>query len=225
MGDNKGKKYQNTGYNANDLTPEQRLMIMKKVMSGTMSNEEAYAIVLNESKTNQGPKAEDRLNVSEHRAWKQYQKKRRQAKEQVLFSDTIHKVNQHGKRQTRVLVLTDKAMYNLSESMQVKRRIDLKDIDRIISERKGTGFVVRIPKEYDYWFESKRRPSIVNHITRLCKVEVEVEEDGNLDQRVQTKQKKRSKSNLFSRSSFLSSRPSFLSRRSISRKNSFGSIL
>ena len=47
--------------------------------------------------------------------------------EEIQFSDKIFKINKYGWKQERVVLITDKAIYNLKK-LSLKRRIDFKTI-------------------------------------------------------------------------------------------------
>eukprot|EP01084_Bolivina_argentea_P312073 540262_1 len=88
--------------------------------------------------------------------------------ENVIYSEKLIKINRKGKEQERVLLITDKAIYNLKpkEMGKCQRRIDLELIESITISTISEEFVIHIPDEYDYRFKSinKERLSIV-----LCK--------------------------------------------------------
>merc|ERR1712228_940415 len=89
------------------------------------------------------------------------------AKECVLFSDTVIKINRKGKQQERALVVSEKALYNLmpTDFGECKRRIDLANVRSIsINTKNSDEFVVHVPSEYDYHFCSPKRMLIVNII-------------------------------------------------------------
>lgn len=72
--------------------------------------------------------------------------------EQVVFSDFVIKINRKDKEQTRVILLTNKAVYNLLPSAygKCKRRIALETIASITASSISDEFVLHVPEEYDY---------------------------------------------------------------------------
>jgi len=46
-------------------------------------------------------------------------------KEDIMFSGKVVKINSKGKKQERVLVVSNQAMYNLDEKYKCKRKIEL----------------------------------------------------------------------------------------------------
>ncbi|GAB5371041.1 hypothetical protein AAMO2058_001545200 [Amorphochlora amoebiformis] len=186
-----GKKKKATAeYVVSQLTENQRMQIMKKAMSGKMTSEEAYATVLKDSKYSHL----DRMHVANDKNWPSNVKKFAKLPERVILSDDVEKVNPHGKRQTRIIVITDKALYNCSESLQIKRRVLLDDIESITTSSSTTGFVLHIPKEYDYYYESPRRQQIILSITNINKAIVKEVSERNLTRRVRLKSQRRSSS-------------------------------
>ena len=71
--------------------------------------------------------------------------------EKVLFSDYIVKINMLNKPQERVLLITDRAVYNLSQSYtSIKRRITYDMIQSMTSSESSDEFLIHVPSEYDY---------------------------------------------------------------------------
>ena len=82
--------------------------------------------------------------------------------ERVLFSENVVKINRKGKQQRRVLLVTNKAMYNLvPASLACRRRILLQRVEKLVLSRFSDEFVVRVPTEYDYRFTSPQRLEVV----------------------------------------------------------------
>jgi serum/glucocorticoid-regulated kinase 2 len=83
--------------------------------------------------------------------------------EKVAFSDFVIKINRKGKEQTRTILITDKAVYNLMPNNygKCKRRVG---IDRIVSVTVSAisdEFVMHIPEEYDYRYKSSKKDQIL----------------------------------------------------------------
>ncbi len=70
-----------------------------------------------------------------------------------LFGEVL-KINKRNKRQQRIFVLTDKAIYNIKPKSNVKRRINLLDIASITTSLTSTQFSISIPAEYDYHYDA-----------------------------------------------------------------------
>jgi len=102
--------------------------------------------------------------------------------ERVVGSWPLTKINHRGKKQDRVLLLTDKAFYNLKPKKLSKcqRRIDLQYVDSISIAPDGDWltnasddsaadqFIVHVPREYDYLFESTWKNHIASVIAGTC---------------------------------------------------------
>ena len=83
--------------------------------------------------------------------------------EEVQFSDFIVKINPKGKPQERVLLITNRAVYNLlpTDYGKCKRRVDLSAIAGVTVAVKSDEFVLHVPSEYDYRLMSLRKREIV----------------------------------------------------------------
>lgn len=75
-------------------------------------------------------------------------------KEEVKFSGKVIKINNKGKKQNRVLLISDSAMYNLDEKYKCKRRIELNQLAGLTESKSSDEFVVHVPSTYDYHFSS-----------------------------------------------------------------------
>lgn len=97
-----------------------------------------------------------------------------------MLSTLVIKFNKRDKRQERILLITTKAVYNISNqsalmsliTSPVKRKIDIKKIYAVtISEMSGE-FVFHVQDEYDYRYSSpERRDRILQMVCRayyLC---------------------------------------------------------
>ncbi len=82
--------------------------------------------------------------------------------EYVVLSSMIEKFNERYKKQTRIFMLTNFAVYNILEksffkksfNSRVKRVIPLEKIFAVSVSRFGNEFTIHIPDEYDYRFLS-----------------------------------------------------------------------
>eukprot|EP00471_Norrisiella_sphaerica_P009737 CAMPEP_0184499808 /NCGR_PEP_ID=MMETSP0113_2-20130426/42556_1 /TAXON_ID=91329 /ORGANISM="Norrisiella sphaerica, Strain BC52" /LENGTH=655 /DNA_ID=CAMNT_0026887859 /DNA_START=89 /DNA_END=2056 /DNA_ORIENTATION=+ len=196
------KVYKKTDYLASELTEAQRMSIIKRIMQGHMSEEEAYNEVLRE--TQKTPGNRDKLNVESEKNWQSYLKSQK-LDEKVAYSAYVQKINHHGKKQERLFVLTEGAMYNLGDNFHVKRRVKMEDIERVTDSTSSEGFIIHVPKEYDYHFESKKKKELLGKLKDLTKAEfVEVETKGEEFQKmVTTKAQRRGRGRQRSNNSFL----------------------
>lgn len=88
--------------------------------------------------------------------------------EQLFFSCAVQKFNRKDVRQDRVLLLTDKALYNIKKT-SIKRRIDLNEIKGITTSSCGTEFVLHVPSEYDYRYSSAmHRDRVIAFLRKFC---------------------------------------------------------
>jgi len=81
--------------------------------------------------------------------------------ENIILSAKLVKINHVNKKQERILLLTDKNLYNLlpNESFlglfsRIKRKISYKDVIGMTVSRFGSEFAVHVEKEHDYRFSS-----------------------------------------------------------------------
>lgn len=92
--------------------------------------------------------------------------------ELVLFSDCLVKINKKGKEQTRALMITDRAIYNLlpNDLKKCKRRILLEQVGGISVSQTSNEFVIHVKDEYDYRFKSSRKLDVAEVISRAVSV-------------------------------------------------------
>lgn len=83
--------------------------------------------------------------------------------QQVLFADKVLKFTGSGKMKTRILLITDFAMYIVDpETDSLKRRIALAAVEKICLSKLSDNFLaVIIPTEYDLLIASARKSEIV----------------------------------------------------------------
>jgi len=95
--------------------------------------------------------------------------------EKIVFSDYVIKINRKDKEQTRVMLITNKAIYNLLPGRdnqnigKCKRRIEIKDLAAITLSQKSDEFVIHVPKDYDYRYKSARKEMIQEIVSGLFK--------------------------------------------------------
>ena len=86
--------------------------------------------------------------------------------EEIQFSDEVEKINKNGWKQTRNMILTENAMYNLRKTT-LKRRIDYKTIIGITVSKNSDEFVIHCQDiDYDYHFISPRKVLIIEIIAK-----------------------------------------------------------
>lgn len=92
----------------------------------------------------------------------------------VVFSDIVIKINKRNKMQERVLLITDKNIYNLSpQSYRPKRIIELKSLSAIsLSRLPDNFFCLHVDQEYDYLLVSSRKSEIVERVREIWSKEV-----------------------------------------------------
>lgn len=91
-------------------------------------------------------------------------------REVVYFSDLLVKINKRNREQLRALLITDKAIYNLTTDFtKCKRRIPLEEVNSISVSNISHEFVVHVPSEYDYRFKSSKKVAIAALINELLK--------------------------------------------------------
>merc|ERR1719357_1544944 len=104
----------------------------------------------------------DHLNLSSHRGAMKMLEKNGEEKEFFVYSKKVTKVNRKGKKQSRTLAITNKAVYNLDKKTftSCKRRIPLWDIVQITVSRSSNEFVLHVPGQYDYIYISEDKLNI-----------------------------------------------------------------
>jgi hypothetical protein len=111
----------------------------------------------------------DRLRLSSNAAVLKMIRKKGTEDEQVVFSAIVEKVNKRGKAQTRVLMITSRAAYNLSpnELAKCKRRIALEDIQAVYISTLSNEMIVHVPAEYDYKLITDLKEHVANLLIDL----------------------------------------------------------
>ncbi len=76
--------------------------------------------------------------------------------ELIILSSMVTKINRKGKNQERLLIITNKAIYNIKPNKlgAAKRRIPWKSLVAISTSTTSNEFVLHCPGEYDYRFLS-----------------------------------------------------------------------
>jgi len=86
-----------------------------------------------------------------------------------LFADKVNKINEKFDSQTRIAVVSETSLYNITNTLilpnKVHRRIMIKSIGSIsVSTLQDNYFVIHVPSEYDYLYESPKKTEIVSII-------------------------------------------------------------
>lgn len=95
----------------------------------------------------------------------------------IIFSAKLLKVNVRKKKQERLILFTNKNLYNLkdggfiagalsifSSSGSVKRKIPLSKIKSIVYAKLGNEFVINVPTEFDWRIVSERKDLIIMYL-------------------------------------------------------------
>ena len=97
-----------------------------------------------------------------------------------MLSAVVYKINKRSKKQERSLLVTTKAIYNISKqnimtqmialfasSFQVKRKIDIGKLSAITVSDMSSEFIIHVCGEYDYRYScNDRRNQILLMMTR-----------------------------------------------------------
>eukprot|EP01084_Bolivina_argentea_P054727 100358_1 len=89
--------------------------------------------------------------------------------ETVKLYGKILKINKRNKKQQRIFLLTNRAIYNLNpRNNAIKRRIDLLNISSITTSITSTEFSINIPSEYDYHYDAMHITFQNDIISNIC---------------------------------------------------------
>ncbi len=79
----------------------------------------------------------------------------------IIFSDVINKINKYNMSQERIIVITNKAVYNLKKK-ELKRRIEYNIIKGITTLADSEKIIIHCEDfEHDYYYESTRIRKVV----------------------------------------------------------------
>eukprot|EP01083_Nonionella_stella_P195827 720979_1 len=111
----------------------------------------------------------DRLDLANKDQIKQLIEDEGLGNERVIFSNEVTKLNAKGKKQSRILMITSKAIYNMKKKKLNKsqRRVRIRDIGMITLSALSPGFAIHVPSEYDYHFISKQKDEIAEIIQKI----------------------------------------------------------
>ena len=99
----------------------------------------------------------DKLNIQETEV---YESLLSTNDEPVMYSDKCNKINAHGQTAERDLILTTKHIYNLS-GLKIRRKLAISSVKAIIKSSYNSQFILHIPKDYDYRFETDSRDEFI----------------------------------------------------------------
>ncbi|KAG2393751.1 hypothetical protein C9374_007282 [Naegleria lovaniensis] len=83
---------------------------------------------------------------------------------QLLFASEVLKINKSLKTQKRIMIITDKHIYNIDpQEFKVKRIIDLDEIEGAsMSPFADDNFCLHVPSSYDYLYDSDKKTEILD---------------------------------------------------------------
>ena len=88
--------------------------------------------------------------------------------EQILFSIELTKINKRSKGKNRILMITNKAIYNIKntkKSLKIQRRIELNKIASMTTDYESKRFKIYIPEEYNWHYHSDQIDIIIPMLT------------------------------------------------------------
>jgi len=105
----------------------------------------------------------DKLKLADNPKCIKMLRKYGEEKEIVHYSNNVAKINSKGRKQTRTMVITNKAVYNLvpNKLTNCKRRIPLKEIMQVTLSSCSNDFILHIPREYDYYYKSDDKDNML----------------------------------------------------------------
>ena len=86
--------------------------------------------------------------------------------ENIYYSDKIDKINKSGIKQSRIIIITNEALYNLKKT-KLKRRIPLDIIKGITTSTLNDYFIIHCSKEYDYYYFSIKKRTIFEILSKV----------------------------------------------------------
>eukprot|EP01084_Bolivina_argentea_P215618 366083_1 len=98
-------------------------------------------------------------------------------KERIILSEKIIKINKRGKSQNRIILITNKALYNLKPKriQNNPKRIDLEQIVSITVCSSSNEFAIHIPEQYDLRYKSHIKNVITSTIAEKYKYKTKKE--------------------------------------------------
>lgn len=117
--------------------------------------------------------------------------------EKVFFSSNINKVNHFGLSQERIILITDRALYNF-KNKELKRRIKLDLIKGMTVSKVSDEIVLHCNEmEYDYYYKSKDKKLVVSSLAKCYhdlmhkELELRLMDNKSLSQFVTSKKEKK----------------------------------
>ena len=98
--------------------------------------------------------------------------------EKLFWSGDSYKINNRGKRQNRLFIVTNKRIVNVGKqgniltnmfSKLVKRQIQLENLTGMTYSAISNNIVLHVPKEYDYYLCTENKNQLVEKILELKK--------------------------------------------------------
>eukprot|EP00471_Norrisiella_sphaerica_P012436 CAMPEP_0184502596 /NCGR_PEP_ID=MMETSP0113_2-20130426/50823_1 /TAXON_ID=91329 /ORGANISM="Norrisiella sphaerica, Strain BC52" /LENGTH=249 /DNA_ID=CAMNT_0026891855 /DNA_START=88 /DNA_END=834 /DNA_ORIENTATION=+ len=90
--------------------------------------------------------------------------------EKLLLSSVVIKINRKEKEQHRLIIITNKAIYNLKRNKYTfRRRIPIQALGSITESTSSDEFVLHVPEEYDYRYKSDKKRAINDLIVKAFK--------------------------------------------------------
>jgi serum/glucocorticoid-regulated kinase 2 len=87
--------------------------------------------------------------------------------EKIYYSDKIEKINKKGTKQSRIIIITEKAIYNMKKK-KLKRRIPLEIIKGITTSTLNDYFIIHCSNdEYDYYYCSIKKRTIFEILSKV----------------------------------------------------------
>jgi len=119
----------------------------------------------------------DRLNLKLKKDCLKMLESQSSSSEAIVYSNHLKKINKRGIEQDRILLITDRAIYNLMPRNpgKCKRRIPIEDIGALTLSTLSDEFVVHVPNEYDYRFKSLEKETIAKVIKQTYQARAEIE--------------------------------------------------
>merc|ERR1719209_1862983 len=113
----------------------------------------------------------DKLNMAENlecRRMLDSQTDSKDDSETVLYSNQVIKINRKGKEQTRMLLITNKAVYNCKPKRvtKVQRKIPITELASVTISTVSGEFVLHVPREYDYRYKTNDNEDIAKVLKR-----------------------------------------------------------
>jgi len=119
----------------------------------------------------------DRLDLKGNKDCQKMLESQTSLNETVVYSNHLKKINKRGIEQERILLITDRAVYNLMPKNpgKCKRRIPIEDIGALSLATLSNEFVLHVPNEYDYRFKSLEKDTIAKVLKQTYEARAELE--------------------------------------------------